>query len=230
MMWKGFVLQDRRFLFRLEYTAPAWRPSREKTKTHHFVSSSSKILFSSYPIKKPNPLIFATIFTVMVGLLCRFLFFLLIGQFSTKSDSANMVALALQSYGIPVNNAAAKQIAAGAINHAKENLWNVAVAVVDTHGMLIYYEMMDDTQTGSSTICIEKAKTASQFRRPTKAFEEGIVNGRTAFLSFGVNMCEGGLPIVEEGKVIGGVGVSGVNSDQDAACAEAGLALLLSDI
>lgn len=141
------------------------------------------------------------------------------------------MALALQSYGPAVKNAMAKQIAAGALNHAKTNFWNVAVAIVDTHGMLIYYEMMDDTQTGSSDICVEKAKSSARFRRPTKAFEEGIVNGgRTAFLSFGINMCEGGIPIVKDGKVIGGVGVSGVNSDQDAACAEAGLACLLVDI
>jgi len=157
---------------------------------------------------------------------------ILVCSSSTSSSSTVVMALALaQSYGPAVNNAMAKQIAAGALNHAKTNFWNVAVAIVDTHGMLIYYEMMDDTQTGSSDICVEKAKSSARFRRPTKVFEEGIVNGgRTAFLSFGVNMCEGGIPIVKGGKVIGGVGVSGVNSDQDAACAEAGLACLLADI
>lgn len=137
----------------------------------------------------------------------------------------------MPSYGSPVTNAVAKRIANGAIDHAKENSWNVAVAVVDTHGMLIYYEMMDDTQTGSSTICIEKAKTSAQFRRPTKGFEDGILNGRVALLSFDVNMCEGGLPIVNgDGKVIGGVGVSGVNSDQDAECAKAGLDNILLEV
>jgi uncharacterized protein GlcG (DUF336 family) len=165
----------------------------------------------------------------MVKVLFPIICLLMISSFLTKDDICRVSALALQSYGPSVNNAAAKQIAEGALNHAKENAWNVAVAVVDTHGMLIYYEMMDDTQTGSSTICIEKAKSSAQFRRPTIAFEEAIVNGRTAFLSFGVNMCEGGLPIVKEGKVVGGIGVSGVNSDQDAACAEAGLAGFLCD-
>ncbi len=165
----------------------------------------------------------------MVCLLPRLVFLLFILSFSLRKDSNSVAAFALQSYGPPVKNAVAKQIVNGAIDYAKENLWKVAVAVVDTHGMLIYYEMMDDTQTGSSSICIEKAKSAAQFRRPTKAFQDDIADGRSAFLSFGVNMCEGGLPIVEEGKVIGGVGVSGVNSDQDAACAEAGLACLLSD-
>jgi len=163
----------------------------------------------------------------MVGLFCRLVILLAIHSFSTNNATTSVMSLVLQSYGLSVNNAVAKKIAAGAMNHAKENSWSVAVAIVDTHGMLIYYEMMDDTQTGSSGICIEKAKSSAQFRRPTKVFEEGIVNGRTAFLSFGVNMCEGGLPIVEEGKVIGGIGVSGVNSDQDAACAKAGLACLL---
>mmetsp|Transcript_2281 Transcript_2281/g.5056 ORF Transcript_2281/g.5056 Transcript_2281/m.5056 type:complete len:180 (+) Transcript_2281:290-829(+) len=151
---------------------------------------------------------------------------------SSSSSSLVATALALQpSYGTPVNNAAAKKIAAGALDHARDHSWNVAVAIVDTHGMLVYYEMMDDTQTGSSVICIEKAKSSAQFRRPSKAFEEGIAGGRTSFLSFGINMCEGGLPILnEEGKVIGGIGVSGVNSDQDAACAEAGLTCLLGDV
>lgn len=121
----------------------------------------------------------------------------------------------------------AKVIATGAINHAKQNSWNVAVAIVDTHGMLIYYEMMDDTQTGSSDICIEKARTAARFRRPTKAFEAAIANGRSSFLSFDVNMCEGGIPIIaENNKVVGAIGVSGVNSDQDAECALAGIACL----
>lgn len=166
---------------------------------------------------------------VMNGCVCRLIFLLVILLFSTNNDTTSVV-MALQSYGPSVNNAVAKQIAAGAVNHARENSWNVAVAVVDTHGMLIYYEMMDDTQTGSSVICIEKAKSSAQFRRPTKAFDEALSNGRSAFLSFGVNMCEGGLPIVKEEKVIGAVGVSGVNSDQDAACAEAGLACLLGDI
>ena len=137
-------------------------------------------------------------FRVMNGCVCFLIFLLVVLLFSTNNDTTSVV-MALQSYGPSVNNAVAKQIAAGAVNHARENSWNVAVAVVDTHGMLIYYEMMDDTQTGSSVICIEKAKSSAQFRRPTKAFDEALSNGRSAFLSFGVNMCEGGLPIGRRG-------------------------------
>mmetsp|Transcript_20003 Transcript_20003/g.45421 ORF Transcript_20003/g.45421 Transcript_20003/m.45421 type:complete len:149 (-) Transcript_20003:99-545(-) len=136
--------------------------------------------------------------------------------------------MAFNSYGPAVDNSMAKEIASGAIGHARLHGWNIAVAVVDTHGMLIYYEMMDDTQTGSADICIAKARTAATFRRPTSAFEGGLNSGtRPSLSTFGVNMIEGGIPIVREGgKVAGAIGVSGVQSSQDAACAEAGLACL----
>ena len=90
--------------------------------------------------------------------------------------------------------------------------------------LLIYYEMMDDTQTSSATIAVEKGKTAAMFRRPSKAFEDGIAAGRVAILGLpGATPIDGGLPIVVNGKIIGGIGVSGVNSDQDAQIARAGL-------
>ena len=93
--------------------------------------------------------------------------------------------------------------------------------------MLIYYEMLDDTQTSSATIAIEKGCTAAMFRRPSKVFEDGVSSGRVAILGLpGATPIEGGLPIVVNGKIIGGVGVSGVNSDQDAQIARAGLEAL----
>ena len=128
------------------------------------------------------------------------------------------------SYGTAVNLETAKKIAAASLAEARRNNWNVAVAILDNHGMLIYYEMMDDTQTSSATIAVEKGKTAAMFRRPSKAFEDGIASGRHAILGLpGVTPIDGGLPIVVAGKIIGGVGVSGVNSDQDAQIARAGL-------
>lgn len=128
------------------------------------------------------------------------------------------------SYGGQITLDNAKAIAAGAIAEAKKNSWNVAVAIVDNHGMLIYYEMLDDTQTSSATIALEKARTAATFRRPSKVFEDVIGKGRVAVLGLpGVTPVQGGLPIVVGGKIIGGVGVSGVNSDQDEQVAQAGL-------
>ena len=131
------------------------------------------------------------------------------------------------SYGQAVSLETAKKIAAASIAEARRNNWNVAVAILDNHGMLIYYEMMDDTQTSSATIAIEKGRTAAMFRRPSKAFEDGISGGRTAILGLpGVTPIDGGLPILVGGKIIGAVGVSGVNSDQDAQIARAGLEAL----
>ena len=127
-------------------------------------------------------------------------------------------------YGAPVNLDMAKKIAAGAAAEAKKNKWAMAIAVVDTHGMLIYYEMMDDTQTGSAVTSIEKARTAVLYRRPSKDFEQNVADGRLVVLTVpGATPIEGGIPIVIDGKVIGAVGVSGGASPQDAQCARAGL-------
>ncbi len=99
------------------------------------------------------------------------------------------------SYGPAVTLEQAKKIAVGAAAEAKKNNWNVVIAVVDTHGFLKYYEMMDDTQTASATVAIEKARTAAMFRRPTKMFEDAIAGGRHAILGMpGVAPLEGGLP------------------------------------
>jgi glc operon protein GlcG len=118
----------------------------------------------------------------------------------------------------------AKKIAAGSIAHAQKNKWPVAVAVVDRHGFLVYFERMDDTQTGSIDVALDKAKAAAMYRRPTRAFEEGIAKGRNALLGLrGATPITGGVPIVTDGKIIGAVGVSGVTADQDEEVAKAGL-------
>jgi glc operon protein GlcG len=131
------------------------------------------------------------------------------------------------SYGPAISLEQAKKLAAGAAAEANRHNWKVAIAVVDPHGFLKYYEMMDDTQTASATIAVEKARSAAMFRRPTKMLEEAIVSGRHALLSMpGLTPIEGGLPIVIDGKVSGGIGVSGLTSAQDGQVAQAGLDVL----
>jgi uncharacterized protein GlcG (DUF336 family) len=128
------------------------------------------------------------------------------------------------AYGPAVTLDQAKKLAAGAVAEANKNNWKVAIAIVDTHGFLKYYEMMDDTQTASATISVEKARTAAMFRRPTKMMEDMITNGRTAVLGLkGSLPVEGGLPIIVDGKVIGGIGISGLTSPQDGVVAQAAL-------
>jgi len=132
-------------------------------------------------------------------------------------------------YGPSVNIATAKKIAAGVIAECQKNKWNVAVAIVDTHGLLLYFERMEDTQTVSSAIAIDKAKAAVTYRRPTRALVDAIAKGGAGVGIMtlpGVVGSPGGVPLFSGGKVIGAVGVSGVTGDQDEQCSKAGVAAM----
>ena len=121
----------------------------------------------------------------------------------------------------------AKTAIASAEAEARKNHWNVAIAILDAGGHLILFERMDDTQIGSVNIAIGKAKTAVNFKRPTKAMEDIVAGGRMAFLAVeGITPVQGGLPVVVDGKVIGSVGVSGVQSSQDEQVAQAAVNVL----
>jgi glc operon protein GlcG len=120
---------------------------------------------------------------------------------------------------------AAKAIAAAAETFALSRGWTIAVAVVDAAGGLILFHLLEDTQPGSQEVALHKARTAARFKRPTKALEDAVAGGRQSLLSLpGVTAVEGGLPILVAGRVIGAVGVSGMQSSQDSEVAEAGLA------
>jgi glc operon protein GlcG len=127
-------------------------------------------------------------------------------------------------YGNPVNVTQAKKIAAGVVAECQGIKVNVAVAVVDTHGLLIYFERMEDTQTASSKIAIMKARAAATYRRPTRVFMEAINKGPATATLPGVVGSPGGVPIMVGGKVIGAAGASGGTGDQDEQCVKAGLA------
>ena len=127
-------------------------------------------------------------------------------------------------YGPSVTVTQAKKLASGIVAECSKNGWNVAVAVVDTHGFLVYFERMDNTQTASMDIAIGKAKAAATYRRPTRVFMDVINKGGPATATLpGVFASPGGVPIMVDGKVTGAVGVSGVTGDQDEQCAKAGL-------
>ncbi|HYO84479.1 MAG TPA: heme-binding protein [Bryobacteraceae bacterium] len=124
---------------------------------------------------------------------------------------------------------AAKQIAAAAEAEARKNNWNVVICVVDEGGHLLYLQRMDETQLASIDIAQGKARTSLMYKRPTKAMEDAVAGGRTVMLRLpGALPVEGGLPITVDGRIIGGIGVSGVQSVQDAQIARAGLAVLES--
>ena len=129
-------------------------------------------------------------------------------------------------YGAPISLENAKKAAAPALAEARKNNWNMAVAIVDPSGNLVYYEKMDSTQLGSADISISKARTAARFKRPTKAFQDALAAGGGGLRILrleGVVPVEGGIPLVLEGKIVGAIGVSGDTSDHDALCAQAGV-------
>jgi len=121
----------------------------------------------------------------------------------------------------------AKKAMAAAEAEARKNNWNVAIAILDAGGNLILFQKIDDTQLGSINVAIGKAKTAVNFKRPTKALEEMIAGGRQVFLAVeGITPLQGGLPVMVDGKLIGAVGVSGVMSSQDEQVAQAAVNVL----
>jgi len=132
-------------------------------------------------------------------------------------------------YGANVSLENAKKAAGPALAEAEKNHWNMAVAVVDTSGNLVYYEKMDNTQLGSANFAIDKARSAALFKRPTKAFQDALAAGGEGLRILGVSGAvpvEGGIPLVMDGKIVGAIGVSGGASAQDAQCAMAGASVL----
>lgn len=132
-------------------------------------------------------------------------------------------------YGNSISLEDAKKMMSAAEALAKSKQWPVAIAIVDTGGNLVLVEKLDNTQIASIEIAIGKAKTANNFKRPTKAMEDAVAGGGAGLriLSVpGAFPMEGGEPIFSNGKIIGAIGVSGVQSGQDAEVAKAGLAAL----
>jgi glc operon protein GlcG len=128
-------------------------------------------------------------------------------------------------YGVSISVEDAKKAAAPALAEARKNNWTVAVAIVDPSGNLVYYEKMDNTQLGSANISVDKARSAALFKRPTKAFQDALAAGGEGLRILrlqGAIPVEGGFPLVSDGKIVGGIGVSGATSAQDAQCAKAG--------
>jgi glc operon protein GlcG len=109
---------------------------------------------------------------------------------------------------------------------ARNNEWSVVVSSVDSGGNRVRLERMDNAQLGSVEVSQDKAKSAVEFRRPTKVFQDNLAAGGEGMRMLkvtGAIPVEGGLPIVVDGKIIGGIGISGATSAQDGQIAQAGL-------
>ena len=142
---------------------------------------------------------------------------------------ATVAQAQVPQYGANVNQEQAKKILAGAEADARRQSLPMAIAIVDTAGQLVAFTRMDNTQTASTEIAQDKAKSAAMLRRTTKVLQDGLAQGganlRFLALRYAVPI-EGGVPIIVDGKILGAVGVSGGSSDQDGVVAAAGLAAL----
>jgi len=121
---------------------------------------------------------------------------------------------------------AVKMVTAAKIEAAKNN-WNVTIAVVDDGGYLMHLDRMDGAGYHTAEIATLKARTSAISRAPTKALEDAAKD-RPGTLAFPNRLpVQGGLPIMFEGQCLGGIGVSGVKSDEDEQVGQAGLNALL---
>lgn len=133
------------------------------------------------------------------------------------------------TYGESISLQNAKKVADAARTFALQSNWTVVIAIVDTGSNLVLLEKIDNTQLGSVEVAIQKAKTANNFKRPSREFQERLADGgvanRTLVLP-GALPIEGGEPIIVGGKIVGAIGVSGMQSTQDSEVVRAGLAAL----
>jgi len=121
----------------------------------------------------------------------------------------------------------AKRVAAAAEADARRRGLPVVIAVVDDAGELLLVERLDSTQVGSIKVGIGKARTAAQFRRPTRFFEEQVKNGRIVTLALDdFTPLQGGVPILAGGQFVGAIGVSGDSPQVDEEIAAAGAAAI----
>ncbi len=130
-------------------------------------------------------------------------------------------------YGAPISLARAQAAIAAAIAEAEKHGWALDVALVDPGANLLAFARMDGAQLGSIAVSEHKARASAKFRRPTKAFEEAIQKGDTRVLTIDDVMgSRGGIPLIEDGKLIGAIGCSGGAGSQDEVACMAGAATI----
>ena len=131
-------------------------------------------------------------------------------------------------YGIPISLDRAQAAIDAAVAAAKKRSWKMNVAVADSGGNLVAFQRMDGAMLASIQIAEHKARAAATFRRETKVFEDGVQLMRLNYLlAFdGVIASRGGIPLIEQGKIIGAIGVSGGTDSQDEVVSRAGAAVI----
>src|ERR1700678_3854716 len=132
-------------------------------------------------------------------------------------------------YGLPISLDRAQAVIHAAVAEARRRNWKMNVAVTDSGGHLVAFQRMDGAMLASIQIAEHKARAAATFRRPTKVFEDGIqLMHLNYLLAFdGVIASRGGIPLIDQGVIIGAIGRSGGTDSQDEVVSKAGAAVIV---
>ena len=131
-------------------------------------------------------------------------------------------------YGAPISLQRAQSLIQAAIAEASKRGWPINIAVVDSGANLVAFARMDGAQLASIQISEHKARAAATFRRETKAFEDAVqlMKFNYALTLDGIVASRGGIPLVEDGRLVGAIGCSGGTGSQDEVSAKAGAAVV----
>jgi glc operon protein GlcG len=132
-------------------------------------------------------------------------------------------------YGPPITLDQAKRVMAAAELEAAKSSWTVAITILDSGGNLIMFHKFDNAQLSAVTISQGKARTALEFKLPSKALDDAIAAGGAGMRLLAlkdITPLQGGILILSDGKIVGAIGVSGALSAQDEQVAKTGADVL----
>jgi glc operon protein GlcG len=131
-------------------------------------------------------------------------------------------------YGTPISLERAQAVVQAAIAEAKRRGWLMNIAVLDSGANLVAFARMDNAALSATAVSQHKARAAVKYRRPTKVFEEALQKGGFTYVLTldDVVAARGGIPLIEDGKLIGAIGVSGGAGSQDEVVSMAGAAVV----
>jgi glc operon protein GlcG len=130
-------------------------------------------------------------------------------------------------YGTPISLQKAEDAIHAAVAEANKRGWQLNIAVVDSGGNLVTFARMDGAQLASIAIAEHKARAAAKFRRPTRFFEDAVQRGIAYIATLDdIVASRGGIPLIEDGKLIGAIGCSGATGSQDEVVCSAGAATI----
>jgi glc operon protein GlcG len=129
-------------------------------------------------------------------------------------------------YGVPVSAQRAQAAVQAAAAEATRHGWPMNIAVVDSGGNLVTFLRMDGAQLASIPIAEHKARVAAKFRRATHVFEDAVQakDYKYVLTLDDIIASRGGIPLIEDGKLIGAIGCSGAAGSQDEVVCTAGAA------